>query len=61
MKDYDFVLSIIKLIGNFNGTTCGHYKHLFSAFIPAFLPLFGIKKNILKHVGTNISNYYNKK
>jgi short-subunit dehydrogenase len=58
VKDYDFVKSIIKLIGNFDGTTCGCFEHMFSTFIPSLIPLFNMKKKILHKTGSNIANFY---
>ena len=60
VKDNYFVESIIKLIGNFNGTTCGCIRHLVSSFIPALIPLFNTKDKILCKTGLNISNVYKK-
>ena len=35
-----FVINIIKLLGNYNGTTCAHYGHAISTYLGKFVYLF---------------------
>ena len=51
-----FINSIMKLIGNTTGTTCGCWQHSFSLFIISIFPF--IKRPILNKVGLSIANYY---
>ena len=56
VKSTYFINSIMKLIGNTTGTTCGCWQHSFSLFIVSIFPF--IKRPILNKVGLSIANYY---
>lgn len=60
VNDKTFCKSVIKLLGNYNGITCGCFLHLFAEFIPSLIPLFHFKQKTLLNVGTNISKFFNK-
>ena len=60
-NNHDFVKSSIKLIGNFNGTTCGSLIHSFSYFLPSFIPMsLFFKKQTLYNTGLSIAKHYMK-
>ena len=54
-----FVNNILKLLGNFNGTTCAYWGHGFTSLLINFLPF--IKDKILMQVGNTISKDYMEK
>jgi len=58
VKSSEFICSIMKLIGNVTGTSCGCWQHAFSLFIISIFPF--IKKPILRKTGLSIAEYYTK-
>lgn len=61
VNDDYFVKSSIKLLNNFNGTTCGCIEHLLASFLPTFLPIKIFEDMILFTIGKKISQYYKNK
>lgn len=51
-----FVKNIIKLLGNYNGTTCAYWGHGFTSVLINMIPI--IKDKILMKVGDTISKEY---
>ncbi len=51
-----FVKNVIKMLGNFNGTTAGHWKHALSLYLINLAPWK--KEPILKKTGKEIAEHY---
>ena len=58
INSVDFINSVMKLIGNITGTSCGCWQHAISMLIVSFFPF--IKTPILKKTGLSIAEYYKK-
>lgn len=56
IQDDKFVANIMKLVGNYNGETCGSMGHEFSSWIASMSPW--IKKRVLKETGQAIAQTY---
>ena len=52
----DFVANVIRMLGNINGTTYGHWKHSFAMYGVNFLPW--LKDKVLQETGEKICKHY---
>jgi short-subunit dehydrogenase len=53
----EYVLGIIKLMGNYNGVKCAYWGHSFSGFLTNIFPL---REQILEKIGSDFSSNLNK-